>query len=107
MRGAALVCRIAGELDMAMADQLESTLTGAAAGHPDAPLVLDVREVGFMDSSGVRALLTIREALARERRALVLAELPPAQAKVLRLLSVEALLPSYPSVTRALDALDG
>ncbi len=56
--GAAVVVPT-GELDLATAPALEAALTrafGAAAGR----VVLDLRELEFIDSSGLRTLLTAR-----------------------------------------------
>jgi anti-anti-sigma factor len=47
--------RLKGELDMATAEDLSELLKTAAA--KDDPIVLDLSEVSFMDSSGLRALL--------------------------------------------------
>jgi anti-anti-sigma factor len=47
--------RLKGELDMATAGDLSEVLR-TASGRAD-PMVLDLSEVSFMDSSGLRALL--------------------------------------------------
>jgi anti-anti-sigma factor len=47
--------RLAGELDMASAEDLSEVLRAATRG--DDPIVLDFEGVSFMDSSGLRALL--------------------------------------------------
>jgi anti-anti-sigma factor len=44
-----------GELDIASAPEFESAIAEAAA-EPGAELVLDLRELTFMDSTGLRAL---------------------------------------------------
>lgn len=44
-----------GELDIVTAPQLEQAV-GEATSEPVSELVLDLREVTFMDSSGLRAL---------------------------------------------------
>jgi len=44
-----------GELDIATAPQLEEAI-GAATSEPVSELVLDLRELTFMDSTGLRAL---------------------------------------------------
>jgi anti-anti-sigma factor len=59
--GARLLIR--GELDIAVEDELVDIVATLLAG-PDAPavVVLDLRDVAFMDSSGLRALLRISNA---------------------------------------------
>ena len=49
-----------GELDVATAGALEHQLIQAAADEP-ALLVLDLSELGFMDSTGLRAVLSAAE----------------------------------------------
>jgi anti-anti-sigma factor len=48
---------VAGELDLATADQLLEQLRHAAEVHPN--VIVDVRDVTFLDSSGLRAILTV------------------------------------------------
>lgn len=52
---------VAGDLDMAAAFRLESGLDRLLAGGDVRALVLDLAEVGFVDSAGLGALLSIRE----------------------------------------------
>ena len=51
---------LAGELDIASTEQLEEELTEAEAGSPDA-VVIDLRGVEFIDSTGLRALIAADE----------------------------------------------
>lgn len=48
--------RLRGELDIATADQLTDALTQVAPAQGDR-LVIDLTEVGFMDSTGLRVLI--------------------------------------------------
>lgn len=49
-----------GEIDMASSPLLEEALVAA----PEEAVIADLSEVGFIDSSGLRSLLSAREALA-------------------------------------------
>ena len=55
--GRVAVVVVAGEVDLATADAVHFALREVAAG----PLVLDLCETTFMDSSGLRVLLMVRE----------------------------------------------
>ena len=57
--GGAAVVAVAGELDMATADRLVESVAGLPQAHD--PIVLDLREVSFLDSSGMRALLDVSD----------------------------------------------
>jgi anti-sigma B factor antagonist len=51
---------IAGELDMATIVQLSERVDGQLEAHPD-QLTLDLRELSFMDSSGLRLLIELHD----------------------------------------------
>jgi len=52
---------LAGDLDMAATFRIEPEVDRLLAGHAVRRLVLDVADVGFIDSAGLGALLAIRE----------------------------------------------
>jgi anti-sigma B factor antagonist len=53
---------ISGDLDLATADELLHTATAALTDHASDDLVLDLSEVTFIDSTGLGALVAIRNA---------------------------------------------
>jgi anti-anti-sigma factor len=74
---------IGGDLDLSTAPELERALSGVQADGR--PVVLDLRRVSFMDSSGLRVILA---ADARARSAgsrFVLIEGPPGVQRVFQL----------------------
>jgi anti-anti-sigma factor len=54
------VLRLSGELDLANATRLQGELERLEI-EADSTVVLDLREIEFMDSSGLRALLAAQE----------------------------------------------
>jgi anti-sigma B factor antagonist len=58
-QGGAVVVVPSGELDIATATTLEEALERAIATNPTS-VVLDLRELEFIDSSGLRTLLIVR-----------------------------------------------
>ena len=73
-----------GELDLATAEELDAELKRAEASAPET-LVLDLRELQFMDSTGLRIVLAA-DARARERGAkLVVVRAPGEVDRVFRL----------------------
>ena len=56
---------VAGELDMASAPQIEEEMSSVEQQDPSV-ILLDLRELSFMDSSGLRAVLTA-DARARDQ----------------------------------------
>jgi anti-anti-sigma factor len=61
LRDTALEVALAGELDMSAAFKLEPELDRLLAEPDVSALVLDLGEVGFVDSAGLGALLSIRQ----------------------------------------------
>jgi anti-anti-sigma factor len=61
---------LSGELDMATAPQLEDALSEAARGS--VVVILDLRKLTFMDSSGLHAILSARARLEEANCRLVL-----------------------------------
>lgn len=53
------IITVSGEIDLASAPKLEEALVT----EPDQTVIVDLLEVGFMDSTGLRSLLSAREAL--------------------------------------------
>jgi anti-sigma B factor antagonist len=82
---------VAGELDMATADDFSRAVrSGLATGA----VTIDLREVTFMDSAGVRALNTaLRESAEAGRELRVTQEMHPSVVQVLELTGMLGLLP--------------
>jgi anti-anti-sigma factor len=78
---------LAGELDIASSEELEKQLAATETDSP-ATLVLDLRRVEFIDSTGLRALIAADERARSEDRRLVVVRGPGA---VERLLTVTQL----------------
>jgi anti-sigma B factor antagonist len=68
--GHRLVVAAAGEIDIASADELREVLAGAVISGA-AEIWLDLSNVSFMDSTGVRAIVDARGSLNGRRFALI------------------------------------
>lgn len=55
-RGKAAVLRLAGEFDLTVKKTFEASLAGLASGWPK-QLIIDLRDVAFIDSTGIRLIL--------------------------------------------------
>ncbi|MGB9723819.1 MAG: anti-sigma factor antagonist [Chloroflexia bacterium] len=94
-----------GRLDAAHAPQLEQMLREALEGKPPA-LIVDLAQVTYLSSSGLRALLVAAKQLHRSGGHLVLCCPRPAVARVLRLTGFMEILPVYPTREAALKAAE-
>lgn len=99
-----VVVEAGGELDLAVSPALEAALT--ADELDGGPVVLDLTELTFMDSSGLRVLLVAAERFVSSGTAwaLVLPEESPVR-RVLSLSETESELPLYETREAALDAV--
>ena len=69
--GGAPCLALAGELDIAEVERLEHAVDEAVAGSVGA-FAIDLSELEFLDSSGIRVLLRARALLARQERSFLL-----------------------------------
>jgi anti-anti-sigma factor len=74
-RGTAVRLVLAGDLDLATADEAERAILAAEESQPPI-LILDLSELAFMDSTGLRVVLSAAQRAGDERRRLVLVKGP-------------------------------
>lgn len=101
----ASVLHVYGEVDLSTHEQLREELTSLAS---KGPVVVELSECDFIDSSGVRALLVGGRAVAESDGAagkLVLAGAAPQVTRILEVTGVGEALPAYPGLDEALAAL--
>ena len=97
------VVTVAGELDMATAPAVRDEVDKALAAR--AHVIVDVAEVSFCDSAGLRELAGAHDrARAQGDHAIVVAGVTPRMRKLLRVSGLDQMLPCYASVTEALAA---
>jgi anti-sigma B factor antagonist len=95
---------VRGEVDMKTAPAIEEALETAIRASAGA-FVVDLSDVGFLDSSGLQVLLRARALLGREDRALVLVCPFGPVRRVFELSGVSELFALYVSRESALAAL--
>jgi anti-anti-sigma factor len=98
--GAARVL-VVGEVDLQTASALRDSLT-EAAGAGSGDVVVDLEGVGFLDSTGLNALLGARAGLASDGRQL---RVERASTRVMRVFEVAGVADLFADI--ALDAADG
>ena len=81
--------RLAGELDISTAADVERLLEELDVSDGPARIVMDLRGLQFMDSTGLRLLVTADVRLRREGRELVLVPGPEPVHRVFRLALLE------------------
>ncbi|MCL8207577.1 MAG: STAS domain-containing protein [Actinomycetia bacterium] len=89
----AVVVRLEGEFDLAVADALREALDALVAKHPEQDLVLDLAGVSFIDSSGLGVILGRHRRLQARGRRLLLAGVGPQVKGILTTAGLGRILP--------------
>ena len=106
LAGAAQVVRVQGELDLGTADRFSGALrTAVQAG--DGPVVVDLCDVPFMDSTGLHLLLNLQRRLARSRRSLAIACAPTGVHHLFELTRMDEMFDLHETCEAAIAAVQG
>jgi anti-anti-sigma factor len=84
-----------GEIDVANADGLATTLRSVAGQQPG-DLIVDCHDLAFIDAAGIRALFLVQCELAQQHRALRLVHPTPMLTRLLDILDITWLLHAEP-----------
>lgn len=102
-RGLSLRLKVSGEVDHAVAGQLNDAIRSALEDRPDM-LTIDLSETTFIDSSGIYALLTAHRLAESRGISLVVVPAPAAVQRIFRITGVEATIPfAHARAVRATD----
>ncbi|MFL5841235.1 MAG: STAS domain-containing protein [Thermoleophilaceae bacterium] len=82
---------LAGEFDLAALPQFEDAIAAVEAGRP-AAIVVDLSGLSFMDSSGLRALVTADERAHAAGRRLAIVPGPPPVRRVFEITQLDSKL---------------
>jgi anti-anti-sigma factor len=103
-----LIARPRGDIDMAVAPGIEPTVIDAVARHRPACVLVDLSDVTYIDSSGIRLLFRLYSALAEDPSRLVVVAPPGSSAaRLLGLVALGDIGDVRPSVESALEACQG
>lgn len=103
-----VVIRIDGRIDHDRASALESGLMPyldgpGADGYP--PLLLDLENVSFLTSAGLRVLMIAAKTCKEQARRIAVAGLQPMIAEIIRIARFDLIIPVYPNTDDALAAI--
>lgn len=104
LRDGHLIVRLAGEFDLRAADDFRRIAESALERHGCARMVLNLRKVSFIDSSGLGAILGRYRYIHQRRGVMFLVAPPPHVRAVLDLAGVAKLMPVYATEEKALAA---
>lgn len=96
--------RLKGRMDVAGTENIDQAFTSQAASHK-AAVIVDLSEVDFLASIGIRTLLTSAKAQEHRGGRLVLLNPQPMVESVLATAGVDTLIPIFRELDAALDDL--
>jgi anti-anti-sigma factor len=98
------VLNVSGKIDAVTSKQLESAIDEML--QPDARMILlDLREVEYVSSSGLRVLMVAKEKLRQRQGDLRLSSLQPLVREVFEITGLKAFFTIYPSQGDALKEM--
>ena len=100
-RGVAVRLVLTGDLDLATADEAEQAIIEAEAGSPPL-LILDLTELAFMDSTGLRVIISAATRAAEQSRRVVLVKGPEVVQRVFEITRLAERL----EIVDSLDEID-
>lgn len=101
--GSGVVLAVSGEIDLHTAPQLNQRLTALAG--TGAPIVVDLTDVAFLDSSALGALVAANRTVRERDGYLAVSGPQPHVAKVLALTRMSEVIDVFDSVSDAEDAI--
>jgi anti-anti-sigma factor len=102
-RDGAICLAVAGELDLASVASFLGSLKKASDAGDD--IVLDLSGLKYIDSSGINALLDAQHRFSRTGQRIVMAAVSPRIQRILEIITLEKVIPVYPTVEEALTRL--
>jgi stage II sporulation protein AA (anti-sigma F factor antagonist) len=105
--GDVLVVEVSGELDLDTSREFRSRVDAEIDRHGTRDLVLDFSGVGFVDSSGLGALLGRYKKVSERGGRVALTAFTPHVGRLLELSGVMRIIRTYPSPGEALRDLGG
>jgi anti-sigma B factor antagonist len=97
------VVSIGGEIDLSTAPAFEAAITGALDEDPPV-LVIELSEVSFMASVGLRILVATHEKVSKSAQVAVVAN-NPAASRPIQLTGLDKVISLYPTLDEALIAV--
>ena len=94
---------IGGEIDLSTAPAFEAAIAGALDDDPPV-LVIELSEVSFMASVGLRILAATQEKVSKSARVAIVAS-NPATSRPMQLTGLDKVMSLYPTLDDALTAV--
>ncbi|RKS79464.1 SpoIIAA-like anti-anti-sigma regulatory factor [Actinomadura pelletieri DSM 43383] len=95
--------RVQGDIDVLSRERFEEAMFKVVESGE--PLVVDMREVTFCDSTGLNAIVAANRRATEHGTAIALVALPPRVQRVFHITGIDKFIPVYETLREALGAL--
>lgn len=102
--GDVLCVEVSGRLDSSSASKFEQSVN-EEAGKSKSSVVLDLENLAYISSAGLRAVLLLTKTANAKGSKLALCTLPPQVEEVLKISGFDKIIPIHKSRTEAVSAL--
>ena len=102
--GDAVLARASGRIDLSNADAFTTALSAALIGTKSA-LILDLSNVDYMSSAGLRALMITLKASKTENKSFGVAALQPMLTEIFSIARLSQVIPVFPTTRDAVAKL--
>jgi anti-sigma B factor antagonist len=100
-RTGAICLLVKGEVDLANASELQAHLNAVVRAEEN--LIVDMSNLRYLDSSGIKVLLEAHQQFTAIKRRMVLAAAVVTVQKVLNITGIDQLISMFPTVEEALN----
>ncbi|MHB8171441.1 MAG: anti-sigma F factor antagonist [Thermincolia bacterium] len=100
-----LIVRVSGELDLAVSESFRNEVEGALERQDVQNLILNLKEVSFIDSSGLGVILGRYKRITQVGGNMAIAEAEPQVRRILELSGILRIMGVFETETAALDAV--
>lgn len=102
--GNELVIYLRGRLDVQLSGEVEKEINEVLEKHPNKNVVINLAEVEYMSSSGLRVLVAVMRSLKASERKLKLCQLNTAVRKIFEVVELMDMFDIYETEEEALSA---
>jgi len=101
-----IVLYLKGRLDVHLSTEIEKDINDVIAKSPDANLIINLEDVEYMSSSGLRVLVASMRILKGNAKGLKLTNLNPAVKKVFEVVELMDMFDIYNTEEEAISSLE-
>jgi anti-anti-sigma factor len=105
-KGEITVVSIRGRLDVSLSNSIENQLTEIIHESQVKSVLINLKDVEYMSSSGLRMLVAVTREAQKEEKSIDLCELNRAVIKLFEVVELNDLFSTYETQAEALDALN-